>query len=96
MAGKVLVGEGPAPATASANRVPAYSIHAERDGKFWLIHVPAVDRWTQARTVAEIEPMARDLIRIMENLPESEADALVLDIKLVMPPPVRALLAEAR
>jgi hypothetical protein len=73
-----------------------YSVRAERDGNFWLVHVPAVERWTQARTVAEIEPMARDLIRIMEDLPESEAEEIVLDIDLVMPPPVRALLAEAR
>jgi len=96
MAGKVLADEGPARATASADGVPAYSVHAERDGKFWLVHVPAVDRWTQARTVAEIEPMARDLIRIMQNLPADAAGELVMDVELVMPPQVNSLLAEAR
>jgi hypothetical protein len=34
---------------------------AETPGWF-LVHVPEVDQWTQARNDAEIEPMARDLI----------------------------------
>jgi hypothetical protein len=47
--------------------VKTYRVDVERDGRFWLIHVPAVERWTQARNVREIEPMARDLIAIMDT-----------------------------
>lgn len=96
MAGQLAVQDNTAKATELATGVLAYSVRAERDGKFWLVHVPAVDRWTQARTVAEIEPIARDLIRIMENLPDTAADEIVLDVDVVMPPPVDVLLAEAR
>lgn len=49
-----------------------YEVDVERDGKFWLIHVPAVDRSTQARNLQELDTMARDLVAIMtDSTPES-------------------------
>jgi hypothetical protein len=52
--------------------VKTYQVNVERDGKFWLIHVPEVDRSTQARNLAELDSMARDLIAIMADIdPES-------------------------
>ena len=55
------------------------TFHAEaaRDGEFWSVRVPEIGRTTQARTPAEIEPMARDLIAIMEDVP---ADSFGLEI----------------
>ena len=45
--------------------------HAEvgRDGNVWRVRVPEVARTTQARTLSEVEPMARDLIALMLNIP---------------------------
>ena len=38
-------------------------------GLFWSVRVPAIERTTQARTLAELEPMTRDLIATMEDVP---------------------------
>lgn len=36
-----------------------YKIEVERDGRWWMIHVPEIDQLTQARRIGEIEDMAR-------------------------------------
>lgn len=59
-----------------------FTAQVTRDGRFWLIHVPEIDRATQARSLAEIEPMARDLIVIMESV---EPDSFELDVTITMP-----------
>lgn len=59
--------------------VPVKTYHAEvdQDGDVWRIRVPEVARTTQARTLDEVEPMARDLIAIMDGIP---ADSFSLDV----------------
>jgi hypothetical protein len=57
--------------------VNTYTANVTLDGRFWLIRVPEIDRVTQARTVDEIELMARDLVAIMENIPEDSFDLTV-------------------
>jgi hypothetical protein len=47
--------------------------------------VPEVARTTQARTLREVEPMARDLIAIMDGIP---AGSFGLDV--TMSPPTAA------
>jgi hypothetical protein len=32
---------------------------------FWLVFVPEINHYTQARNLGEVEPMARDLIAVM-------------------------------
>lgn len=59
-----------------------YTAKAERDGSVWLVRVPEIDRATQARTIDEIEPMARDLVAIMEDVP---ADSFDLAVELDLP-----------
>ena len=54
-----------------------YRAVVTRDGGFWSVRVPEISRTTQARTLAEIEPMARDLIAVMEDIP---ADSFGLEI----------------
>jgi hypothetical protein len=49
--------------------------------------VPEVGRTTQARTLREVEPMTRDLIAIMDDIP---ADSFNLDVTLTLPADVRA------
>jgi DNA-directed RNA polymerase specialized sigma subunit len=72
--------------------VTTYHANVERDGKFWAIHVPEVDRWTQARTVAEIEDMARDLVAIMDDVEPCSFD---LDVTITLPPTVEKHLRRA-
>jgi predicted RNase H-like HicB family nuclease len=42
---------------------------ATREDKYWLVHIPELDQYTQARTLAEVEPMARDLISLVLEVP---------------------------
>jgi hypothetical protein len=67
--------------------VKTYHAQVDRDGKVWRICVPEVARTTQARTLREVEPMARDLIAIMDNVP---ADSFGLDVILTLPADVQA------
>lgn len=69
-----------------------YQVEVDRDGRFWHIHVPEVERSTQARTVREIEPMARNLIAIMED---TDPDSFELDVHLSLPEDVRLELDKA-
>jgi hypothetical protein len=45
-----------------------YTARVERGEQFWLVTVPEIQRTTQARTLREVEPMARDLIAVMEQI----------------------------
>jgi predicted RNase H-like HicB family nuclease len=47
-----------------------YKAFASRDGKYWLVHIPELDQYTQARTLAEAEPMARELIALLQGVSE--------------------------
>ena len=64
-----------------------YRADVDRDGKVWRVRVPDIGRATQARTLREVEPMARDLIAIMDDIP---ADSFDLDVTLTLPADVRA------
>ncbi|MDQ1308350.1 MAG: HicB family toxin-antitoxin system, partial [Actinomycetota bacterium] len=33
-----------------------YQAKASRVGKYWLVQVPEIDKYTQARNLAEVEP----------------------------------------
>ena len=66
-----------------------YHANATRDDRFWLVHVPEVDRHTQARTVDEIDVMARDLIAIMTG---AEASSVELRVTIELPASVRTKL----
>ena len=69
-----------------------YHAEVDRDGKVWRIRVPEVARTTQARTLREVEAMARDLIAIMDDIP---ADSFDLDVTLALPADVRAELDQS-
>lgn len=63
--------------------VTTYHVRVERGDRYWLVHVVELDRWTQARTLREVEPMARDLVATMAGAtPDSFAltFALTTDI----------------
>lgn len=54
-----------------------YTAQVERDGRYWLIRVPQIDRCTQARSLREVETMARDLVAVMT---EAEPDSFELSV----------------
>ena len=43
-----------------------------KDGRFWLIEVPAFDAMTQGRTKREVIEMVKDLIETMANVADFE------------------------
>lgn len=51
-----------------------YDVNVTRDGKWWMVEVPAIDGLTQARRVSEVEDMARDLIAVMLDVPLSTVE----------------------
>ena len=63
-----------------------YRADVDRDGRVWRVRVPEVQRTTQARTLSEVEPMARDLIAIMDDIP---ADSFSLDVTITLPADVQ-------
>lgn len=44
----------------------------ERDGRFWLVEIPAFDALTQGRTKREAYAMAKDLLETMADTPGFE------------------------
>ena len=71
----------------------AYHVRVERDEKHWMLYVPEIDRVTQARNLREVEPMARDLIAVMDDIP---ADSFDLDIDIIPPESVAAHLQKSK
>lgn len=65
----------------------------ERDGNWWLVYVPEVDRWTQARNLAEARVMAADLVVSMSAAPEGDVDIESFTVEL--PAEVQRRLSEA-
>lgn len=63
-----------------------YTAHATRDERFWLVHVPEVGRYTQARSVDEIEMMARDLVVVMTGADPAD---VAVDVTVELPESVR-------
>jgi hypothetical protein len=66
--------------------VTTYHVGVERGDQYWLVHVVELDRWTQARTLRDVEPMARDLVATMAAAPDSAApDSFGLTIDIALP-----------
>jgi predicted RNase H-like HicB family nuclease len=60
-----------------------YTARVERGEQYWLVTVPEIARTTQARTLREVEPMARDLIAVMEQV---DPQSFELKADIVFPP----------
>lgn len=70
-----------------------YAVNVERDGQFWLVHVPAIDRYTQARHLREVDEMARDLIGIMQDL---QPEVIDLEVSVRIPDDAKVLLEASK
>ena len=69
-----------------------YHAKVERDGRFWLIHVVEIDRYTQARNLGEVHEMAADLVASMEDVDPAIVE---LEIETILPASVRRHLSRA-
>ncbi|MCS3844565.1 hypothetical protein [Microbacterium sp. AK031] len=47
----------------------AYEATVVRDGKWWMVSVPAIDGLTQARRLSEASDMAREYIAASQDVP---------------------------
>lgn len=55
-----------------------YDVTVTREGKWWMVDVPAIDGLTQARRLSEIKEMAVSLISITLDLPPSQVGVNVV------------------
>ncbi len=67
-----------------------YHAEVSRDGRFWLIRVPEIDRSTQALRYRDVRPMAAELIEIM-----GETEDYDLHLSVSLPSAVKDHLARA-
>jgi len=65
---------------------------ASREGRWWLVRVPALDAVTQARSLAEIPVMARDLVAALLDV---DIDELTVNVSFELPEDVATTWAEA-
>ncbi len=73
--------------------VNSYTAVASRGERYWLVHLPEIDQYTQARNLDEVEPMARDLIALWKEVPE---DSFQLSVRVDLPDDVLYRLELAR
>jgi hypothetical protein len=53
-----------------------------REGRWWMIHVPELDKTTQARTLAEATFMARDLVAAILDV---DIDTVEVTLRVELP-----------
>jgi|HubBroStandDraft_3_1064219.scaffolds.fasta_scaffold27260_3 hypothetical protein len=70
-----------------------YRAEVERDGRFWRVRVPDIDRSTQARSLSEAEAMVRDLIAIMTDVAQNSFD---VDMRIILPEDVQIELDQSQ
>ena len=59
-----------------------YAYNVTRDGRFWLVHVPELDRYTQARNLREVDEMVVDLISLVTEQSAASFDCQLGSIQL--------------
>lgn len=70
-----------------------FTVTVERDGRFWHIWSPDVERGTSARNLREVDEMARDLIALMLDI---DPRSFELDVRIELPGDAATVLEEAR
>ncbi|RJQ76256.1 hypothetical protein D5S17_18485 [Pseudonocardiaceae bacterium YIM PH 21723] len=69
-----------------------YNAEVTRDGRFWFVRVPEINRSTQALRYADVETMACELIEIMDGLTREDYD---LHLVVKLPSEIQEHLARA-
>jgi predicted RNase H-like HicB family nuclease len=58
-----------------------YVVHARRDGAWWALEIPEVPgALSQARTLEEAPTMAREVIALMLDVPQSEVEVEIVPV----------------
>ena len=70
-----------------------YHARVSRGDVFWLVYVPEINHYTQARNLGEVEPVARDLIAVMKEI---DPQSFVLDVSVELPDAVSKHLARSQ
>jgi hypothetical protein len=65
---------------------------ASREGRWWLVRVPALDAVTQARSIKEISIMATDLVAALLDIDSAD---VTINVAYELPEPVASAWAEA-
>jgi hypothetical protein len=67
----------------------------ERDGKYWLVHVvgPGFDHYTQAKSLAQVTPMAADLVAAVTGQAVGSFD---IQVEVGLPGDAQAHIGKAR
>ncbi|HKE50951.1 MAG TPA: HicB family toxin-antitoxin system [Actinomycetes bacterium] len=63
-----------------------YAVNAEREGRWWVITVPALNKATQAPRFSDVEGRAKELIATWLDC---EVDQVHVDVMLELPETVR-------
>ena len=58
--------------TKTATRTKTYDVEITRDGKWWMIAIPAIDGLTQSRRLVDVEAMAVSYISVDQDVPASQ------------------------
>ncbi len=69
------------------------TVQVSRDGRFWLVFVPEIGQYTQARTLRQVEEMVIDLVAVWED--RDPAAVTVGDVSVELPEEARADLDRA-
>jgi hypothetical protein len=69
-----------------------YKIEIERDGRWWMVHIPELDGLTQARRISESEQMACEWIAVSTGTPFAD---IAVHIVSIIVPGVGDILAQA-
>jgi hypothetical protein len=72
-----------------------YTIEITREGRWWTVHIPAVNGLTQARRLAEAPTMAREYIALDRGIALGEITVEVASVRMEEPAS-RELLEAAR
>ena len=59
-----------------------YDVNVYREGRWWMIEVPAIDALTQARRVSDIKDQAVSLIAISLDVPASQVEIKVVSMRI--------------
>lgn len=59
-----------------------YAVTVTREGRWWMVHVPAIDGLTQARRLAEAGLMARELLALTLDVPVDAVDVEVTVVEV--------------
>ncbi len=59
-----------------------YEYHVYREGKWWMVEIPAINGLTQARRLTAVEDMARSYISLDQDVPPSDVQLRRTSVKV--------------